>query len=376
VVTKGVDKLKFVVRVLFCRPAMKVLITAPSLDESENVSGISTMITSIIENAGCEFKHFIAGRRDTDKIDLGWLMTQAKLPFAFRSAIARFKPDVVHINTAFEPRAIVRDLILAKAAGSRRPIVHVHGGRFVMQDFTNSTLAWMAEKLLRSAARVIVLSDTERDSLLNRNPDLKVTVLPNAVATAKFSSPERQPSERRIVYLGRIDPAKGIDDMREASRVLVEQGFKFSFACYGAGPEQERFPASMRQILGEYFYYGGVVSGDAKIKALTSADIFLMPSRFEGLPLALLEAMAAGCVPVVSDRGAIPSVVEDGRNGFLVEPGNLTQIVGRLKFLLSEGETGWNQLRDEARRTVRERFDIADYSERLRTIYREVSGRT
>ena len=353
---------------------MKVLITAPSLDHQDNVSGISTMISTIIENAGCQYTHFTAGRRDSDRFDLKWFLTQLRLPFEFRRAISRAKPHLVHINTSFEPRAIIRDLVLAKSAGKRPIVLHVHGGRFVMQDFPNGALAWAAEQLLRSASRIIVLSDTERDRILQRNAGLNITVLPNAVATGKLPFNDRPTGTRNIFYLGRLDESKGLNDIVEACRMLLGQGFKFRFSCYGTGPDKEKFVTSMRQVLGENFHYGGVVSGEQKARALAGGDIFLMPSRFEGLPMALLEAMAAGCVPVVSNRGSIPAAVSDGYNGFLVEPGDLTQIVGKLKFLLSEGETGWEEYRRNAHETVRERFDIGGYVEKLKSIYRELAS--
>ena len=353
---------------------MKVLITAPSLDHQDNVSGISTMISAIIESAGCQYTHFTAGRTDAGKFDLNWLVTQLRLPFDFRSAISRSKPHVIHINTAFEPRAIIRDLVLAKSAGSRPIVLHVHGGRFVMQDFTNSALAWASEQLLRSASRVIVLSDGERDRLLERTPGLNITVLPNAVSTTNLPLAERTSGTKNIIYLGRLDESKGLGDMVEACRMLIPQGFKFRFSCYGAGPDQKKFVSDMKSILGSDFHFGGVVAGAEKVQALASGDIFLMPSRFEGLPMALLEAMASGCVPIVSNRGAIPTVVDDGRNGFLVEPGDLTQIVGKLKFLLSEGEAGWEAYRRHARETVIERFDIGGYVEKLRSIYLELAS--
>jgi len=353
---------------------MRVLITAPSLDHQDNVSGISTMISSIIESAGCQYTHFTAGRRDSDKFDLGWLATQLKLPLDFRRAISTAKPQIIHINTAFEPRAIIRDFVLSKLAGSRPIVLHVHGGRFVMQDFTNGKLAWAAEQLLRSASRVIVLSDAERDRLLKRTPGLNISVLPNAVSAAKLPLAERPWGTKNIIYLGRLDESKGLSDIVEACRVLVAQGFTFRFSCYGAGPDKGKFIASMKEVLGTNFHYGGVVAGRYKIRALAEADVFLMPSRFEGLPMALLEAMASGCIPIVSNRGSIPTVVEDGRNGFLVEPGDLTEIVGKLKFLLSEGEPGWDEYRRNARETVVERFDIGGYVEKLRSIYLELAS--
>jgi glycosyltransferase involved in cell wall biosynthesis len=350
---------------------MKVLITAPSLDENENVSGISTMIASIIENTGAEFVHFTAGRKDAGKFDVHWIADQVKLPFAFRRAIAQAKPEIVHINTAFEPRAIIRDLVLAKSAGKRPVVLHIHGGRFVMDAFPNAVLASLAEKLLRSVQRVVVLSEAEAEELLARTPGLNISILPNAVATKDFPATDRHWGTKKIVYLGRLDEAKGLSEMVETSRQLAAQGFKFTFSCFGTGRDEERFIRGMTEVLGENFHHGGIVSGAEKVNALNSADIFLMPSRFEGLSIALLEAMAAGCVPVVSDRGSIPSVVEDGRNGFLIDPGDITQIVGRLKFLLSEGETGWEGYRRNARETIRSRFDMSDYTEKLTNIYTE-----
>lgn len=351
---------------------MKVLITSPSLDENENVSGISTMISSIIEHGGSKFVHFKAGRKDGERFGPNWIASQLKLPFLFRRAIARAKPDIIHINTAFEPRAIVRDLILARSAGKRPVVLHVHGGRFVMEDFPNSLLASLARKLLTVADRVILLGEPEAGRVLQFSPGLKTSILPNAVAARAFPEAERQWGTKTIVYLGRLQEAKGLSEMVEACRLLTEQGFKFKFSCYGTGPDEREFIRRMTGVLGDNFHYGGIISGDEKVRALNSADIFLMPSRYEGLPLALLEAMAAGCVPIVSNKGSIPTVVEDGRNGFLVAPGDLTQIVGKLKFLLSEGETGWNEYRRNARRTVRSRFDIDSYSEKLKDLYTEV----
>lgn len=353
---------------------MKVLITSPSLNEHENVSGISTMISNIIDNADCDFSHFRAGRRDGEQFDIRWFLTQAKLPFVFRSAIAKAGPDVVHINTAFEPRAMIRDLVLAKFSAKRPVILHLHGGRFLIDEYTSPMLAWTAEKLLKAASRVIVLSEAEADVLRNRTPGLDIAVLPNAVPTAQIPFPDRPWAEKTIIYFGRLVQEKGLSDMAEASRILTKQGFKFRFHCYGAGRDKDLFIRQMTNILGENFHYGGVVTAEERLDVLRSPDILLLPSKFEGLPMAVLEAMAAGCIPVVSNRGSTPAVVEDGRNGFLVEPGDLTQIVGRIKFLLSESETAWNELRHNARQTVVDRFDLDPYLKELRDIYAGAAG--
>ncbi len=350
---------------------MKVLITSPSLNENENVSGISTMISNIIEHGGCEFVHFKVGRRDGEKFGLNWAATQIKLPFVFRRAVAHADPQIIHLNTAFEPRAIIRDLILAKSAGKRPIVLQVHGGRYVMEDFPNAVLRMLARKLLGTASRVVLLGEAEAERVSQFLPGLKIAVLPNAVVANDFPEAERTSGTKNIIYLGRLQEAKGLSEMVEASRLLAAQGFKFKFSCFGTGPDQQEFIRRMTAVIGDDFHFGGVISGKEKIQALNAADIFLMPSRYEGLSLALLEAMAAGCVPIVSNRGSMPSAVEDGRNGFLVDPGDITQIVGKLKFLLSEGETGWNEYRREARETIRSRFNMDTCAEKLQKLYAE-----
>jgi glycosyltransferase involved in cell wall biosynthesis len=353
---------------------MKALITAPSLDENENVSGISTLVRNIIARGGPGFVHFEAGRKDGEAADIVWFARQASLPFRFFQSLLKVKPDIVHINTAFIPLAITRDVALAAVARlANYPILlHIHGGPFVMEEITNPAIKLAAERLLKLATVVVVFSETEEKSLLKRFPGMKFRVLPNAVPVEDAPEVERTPGEKTIIFFGRLNKSKGLDHIISACRALNDQGFKFKYVCYGAGPEMISFCSQMGAILGDRFNYLGVAKGKEKWEALSRADIFFQPSRDEGLPIALLEAMAAGCVPVMSVSGAVADVIEDGRNGFLIEAGDTTQTVGRLKFLLSESEIGWKKLRENARKTVRERFDFSEYMKKLKALYSEV----
>lgn len=358
---------------------MKVLITAPSLDVNENVSGISTLVRNILAYGGRQFVfvHFEAGRRDGEAADAKWMARQAALPFRFFRLLGSERPDVVHLNTAFIPLAIMRDTALAAAARlAKYPVLlHIHGGPYVMDEIKNPALRLAAEKLVKLSSAAVVFSDAEARSLSERFPDTNVRVLPNAVPLSEVPNVERSAGEKTFIFFGRLNKSKGLDHIVDACRVLKEQGFKFNYVCYGAGPEMVSFCSRMGGLLGEKFTYRGVAKGREKWKALSEADVFFQPSRDEGLPIALLEAMAVGCVPVMSASGAVAEVIEDGRNGFLVDAGNTMQTVGRLKFLLSESEFGWSQLRENARRTVREKFDFKDYLKKLKELYAEVGGK-
>jgi glycosyltransferase involved in cell wall biosynthesis len=356
---------------------MRILITAPSLNENKNVSGISTLVREIIEHGNQEFYHFQAGRQDDDKIDIGWILQQILLTPRFLWTIYREKIDLVHINTALVPLSIVRDAALTFTVrlANRPVLLHPNGGRFLMEDFTSRPLAWLAEKMFRSAGKVLVLSEHERQSITKRWQNLDVRILPNAIATDQVPSVERDlTKEKTIIFLGRLHESKGLHEIIEACRVLKNENFNFQFNCFGAGALKDFFIAEMSKTLGDKFHYGGVISGAEKWKRLAESDIFLLPSRYgEGLPLAMLEAMAARCVVVVADVASVRAVVKDGENGLMVEPYNRAQVVEKLKFLLS-GEADWESLRREARATIEENFAITDYVKKLEKIYAEISS--
>jgi glycosyltransferase involved in cell wall biosynthesis len=352
---------------------MKILITAPNLDEQQNVSGISTVVRQIIENGGQEFSHFAAGRKDGKKIRPGWVFDQILLLPRFLLKVGREKPQVLHLNTALTPLAIGRDLVLARVANlAKVPVLlHIHGGKFFTQGFSRKFFKRLTEKMLRLSSRVIVLSETEKDFIENHWPDLNVSVLPNAVLPGQIKRSPNENAVKTIIFLGRIDKDKGLKEIIEACRILKDENFRFRFKSYGAGGEKDLFVKKMTEILGDDFYFGGVISGTEKWRVLAESDIFLLPSHYEGLPLALLEAMASGCVAIASDVGSIGEIIEDGKNGFLIKPKDVSQVVKKLKVLLFD-KADWAGLRQNARKTIEENFNLRDYIEKLEGIYRKI----
>lgn len=347
---------------------MKILITAPSLEENENVSGISSVVRQIVGRSGDEFLHFVAGRRDGESSGVGWMLKQLLLVPRFNSAIKKFKPDVVHINTSLVKRAIARDVLLAGAArNAGKPVLlHVHGGPFAAGEFE-----WwhLGKNMLNQANKVIVLSEMEKQAILERLPGLDIEVLPNAVAVDKIPEIVKRSPVKSILYFGRLDANKGLDTIIEACRSLNDEGLDFNFNCYGTGPDAKEFIDNMLDVLDARFYYGGVVTGADKLRVLAENDIFLLPSKYEGLPMALLEAMAAGCVPVVSDVGSVSTVVEDGVNGFLIEPEDMEQVAERLRRLVSGDLSDMSR---NAKDTIAKNFDIGAYVIRLDEIYQSL----
>ena len=347
----------------------KILITAPSLDESVNVSGISTVVRQIVARGSFDYRHFAAGRADGETANALWIARQAALPLRFYRALKAERADVAHVNTALNPLSIVRDFALVAAARrARTPVLlHVHGGKYLAREFDRKWLAGVAGKMLRAADAVVVLSGLEREIVARRWPGLDPEVLENAVAPEAY--PRLEKKKNSLIYLGRLHESKGLAEIAEALGALAAENPDFTFRAFGAGPEAEVFTSAMRRALGERFYFGGVAGEATKRSELAASDIFLLPSRYgEGLPMALLEAMAAGCVAVVSEMASIGAVVADGRNGLTIEPGNARQLTDKLRALLAS-EANRDELRENARRTIAANFNLRDYIERLETLY-------
>ncbi|MFN6962616.1 MAG: glycosyltransferase family 4 protein [Pyrinomonadaceae bacterium] len=358
---------------------MPILITAPSLDETRNVSGISTVVRQMIEcGPAGRYDHFMVGRADGESKRAAWLLRQAALPISFfRRAVDR-SVELVHINTALTGLAIWRDAALAAAArlAGRRIVLSIHGGRYLVEEIRDPLTRTAASALLRSAASVIVLSENERSLLAERWPELKLRVLPNAVALPHRTRAARPVGERPvIVFLGRMHESKGLRELVAAARELANRGIDFEFRAYGEGHLREWFVDEMTALLGPRFLYGGVAVGGDKWRVLAEADIFVLPSLYgEGLPMAMLEAMATALVVVVSEMASVGTVIDDGVNGFLVRPGDTLQLVDTLRRVIGTRDR-WEAVGSAARATVERRFSIGPYLTELENIYREAIGK-
>ena len=179
---------------------------------------------------------------------------------------------------------------------------------------------------------------------------------------------------KSLLFLGRLHESKGLSDIIEACRVLRSEGLEFNFRCFGEGPMKEEFLEGMREAISSNFIYEGVVSGKEKWRVLANCDIFVLPSRFgEGLPLSVLEAMAAGCIVIASDVASTRIAIKDGENGFLIPPGDLPEFTEKLRTAITDVDK-LEQMHEKAIKTVAEGFTMEVYSSELERVYEKTLG--
>jgi glycosyltransferase involved in cell wall biosynthesis len=182
---------------------------------------------------------------------------------------------------------------------------------------------------LDTAARwpdvVVLLSEREAEAWRARGRTPAMQVVPNGIDCAPFLRQNRAAPDRaaplRLIYVGRLAPRKGLLESLEALRLARSRGVAARLVIAGAGPEEGRLREHVREAgITRDVSFVGPAYGEHKARLLAQADALLLPSYSEGLPYALLEAMAAGVVPIVTPVGAIPEVVKEGETGVFVEP--------------------------------------------------------
>jgi glycosyltransferase involved in cell wall biosynthesis len=244
-----------------------------------------------------------------------------------------------------------------------------------MRKPKNVLLNYLLRRLLFNSDKVIVLSAIEKESLRRLYGYADAEVLYKSVDTETIPHKivEKSTGKKlQLLFLGRLHECKGLHDMVEAfARLYSEMPFRFTLC--GTGHLEAFAVKEFTGIMGDDFSFKGIVSGENKTTVILSSDIFILPSRYgEGLPMALLETMGAGLVPVTTDDASIKNVVQHNENGIIVEKYNPEDIYRKLKDFLSHPDK-LRKLSVNARKTIVENFDVKQMIEKLEKIYAGIS---
>ncbi len=260
----------------------------------------------------------------------------------FPAAALAFRPDVVHIHHASR-LSFYRKLafLLLSRALRLRTVVHCHSGTFADFHDASPVNAFFIERFLDLSDACIALSTSWKHVLAGYSRRPRIHVVPNPVdvttftpAALKREAYDAEGAERIILCMGRLGHAKGSYDLLACVPRVLQAFPEARFVLAGNGAVEEVRRTVCEQGLDHAVRTPGWVSGAAKTGHLASCDVYVLPSYREGMPVSILEAMAAG-KPVVATRvGAIPEVLEDGVNGYLVAPGDVRGLADRIIVLL------------------------------------------
>jgi len=315
---------------------------------------------------------------DTSKRVLRWAVEKPswRTPLYFARDLVRLVPAllsirpevvVVHASGSF---SFVRDwlfMLAARACGTR-VVCHYHG---TLHTRFPSTLTpagrFLGRMMMAAADRVIVVGPGYRDRFAEAWRRDDVAWSPNVAdvglyqAAAGERGPWLQPGERGVLFVGRLSRPKGIWDLIDAMPAVIARHPDARFLLCGVAENEAQEPVLRAAVaergLTERVRFLGSLDGGEKALAYASSSVFVSPSWTEAFPLVVPEAMAAGLPMVLTAVGAIPDLVRDGEDGFLVPPRDPATLADRVNRLLDD-----EPLRARISAHVRERapreFDI------------------
>lgn len=304
----------------------------------------------------------LAGLRATASLPVAW----ERLACTLRS----LRPDVIHAVN-------LRGILLVGPVGRalRVPVVwHVH---------LSEPQAILNRLASRLAARVVVPSSSAVADLVGVRPD-RVVVIPNAVTPeALMVDPDgrrasvagARHSGPTLVTAARLTPQKGLDVLFGAIPLLLPEHPGLQVIVFGApqdgygGHRRELLQVIADKNLDTVVRFAGEVS--APFRHYADASVYVQPSRWEIAPLAILEAMAVGLPVVASDVGAVSELVEHGRTGLLVAPGDPVALAGAVHELLIDPDRAAGLGRAGATK-ARTGFSVEAMGERWRSLYDEL----
>ena len=278
--------------------------------------------------------------------------------------LATFRPDIVNVH--FVTGAVAYFLAL-RPVFRFRLVVSPHGGDLRRPP---ATIQPHLGRLLRSADAVTVVS-RDLAATARRCADLecaRLAVIPNGI-DANFWSPDAgyEPEPGRIQAAGRLQEVKGFDLLILALHGLPEA----RLTIFGEGPERRALTGLAGRIgVMDRLDLPGRVSPEDLRAALRQATVFALPSRSEGMPLALIEALACGCPAVAARVGGVAEVVTPG-SGVLVEPENVDALRDGLHRILS-GQASVSRAKARERGTA---FSSARTIGRYLELFRRLSDR-
>jgi glycosyltransferase involved in cell wall biosynthesis len=275
--------------------------------------------------------------------------------------------EIVHVHLAPHRSFYRKSIFIALARLFGRPVIaHVHAGDFAA--FWNGG-AWrrnFVSAVMRRARLVLAVSGALRDDLRRCCPDLPVLVVPNPYDPPAAAPPKR--NALTVLFAGRIAREKGVFDLiaafAEVRRILP--GARLVIA--GEGRLAEAVALARELGLADAIEFPGWVTGGALAQCYAEAAAFCLPSYVEGMPVCVLEAMAAGAPVVATSIGGMRDLPVDA--AVLVEPGDVGSLSRELVRVL-ESELLQRQLAAAGRRALAAHA-VERVNQHLESIYEEL----
>jgi glycosyltransferase involved in cell wall biosynthesis len=358
----------------------RILLCGPS---RYAVSGVATHLNQLLESSLAKLyilQHFQVGSEGRNESVAKKILRYLKSPFLLAVSIARFRPDIVHLNSSLDQKSYWRDLvylIVAKVFRCR-VVYQVHGGELPAKFLGRSKLAqFFLRWSLGLPDVVVLLAEVERKEYLEFDAGKRICVIPNAINLDEYKLVVPKTFTNNLVrlgYIGRLAADKGIREVIEAMVLLLDDGIaNIHLTIAGSGPYEDELRALVNNSgIGNLVAFVGPIFHEEKLEFWNNIDIFVFPTYHnEGLPYTVLESLASGTPQITTRVGGIADVITDGVQGLLIEPHSSVLAANAIKELLDDGER-FHNMSVAAIKRAHENYSVERLATQFDNLYNEL----
>jgi glycosyltransferase involved in cell wall biosynthesis len=359
---------------------VKVLITVPRLDLSGGVANYYVALRPHLED---EIRYIEIGAT-SGEITLTASVRRLLTDFwYFHRELRTHSYQLVHINPSLGINSVIRDglLVLIAKLHGRKVLIFFRGWDPLCEQRIRRNYAGIFRNVFGRADAFIVLAKEFKQKLYEMGMRVPVfvetTVVDDRLISDVGQSRGSQDSGARsvsILFLGRLDRDKGLLESIEAFSILRNRIPDINLIIAGDGREKRAAEQLVENQKIDGVQFAGHVEGEEKRRVFETADIFIFPSFYgEGMPNAVLEAMAFGLPIITRSVGGLKDFFEDSRMGFITESKNPT-IFAELLGRLVEDSGLRHAMGEYNRHYALERFSASNVAAKLVGIYEQVGA--
>ncbi|HIA14132.1 MAG TPA: glycosyltransferase family 1 protein [Nitrospirales bacterium] len=341
---------------------------------------VEILTQSLERRTGSSHEDGVLVHRSIQTLKKGKIFGLTYLMSSFWSLLClRFQCDVIHCQSLYLDSCV--------AALMGKPVLGMMAGDRDLHRMQQMVGAFIWMGLIRRLSGFVAISDPIEKKLLAVGVSSdKIYRLPNGVDMTGFVPVCKQekvglrtrlqiPVDASVaIFCGRLAPEKNLKNLLHVWAGVTKQLSKAHLLLVGSGPEHAELERVARQLgLLEQVHFLG--QKNDVLPYLQASDFFVLPSLREGCPNALLEAMAVGLPCVATRVGAIPELIDSGRNGILIDLNEVSATVRAIVQLVEDPEKAF-RLGQAARDTVKERCSMDHIADQFIQIYKELLSKS
>lgn len=356
---------------------VKVLINVPSIrKDAGGVSNHFLGLSKYLPKNQIRFC-YTGGLRNYNKLIAIPLYIYQYAKFIWQLIV--FRPDIVNLNPSLCYDSVIRDgfFLLISKAFNKKVIVFWHGWKLDFEELIENKYLKYFKLIYNKADVFIILASSVKGKLKQWEFSQPIYLTTTKVDDylIKELDIDNKKVANNLLFLGRLEESKGIFETLRAFQLSQKNYPNITLTYAGNGPDEKRLKIIIENENVRNVFFTGFIRNNEKIRAFSSADIYILPSYTEGMPTSVLEAMAFGIPVITRPVGGIPDFFIDNKMGYLIESKNPNDFAAKIDLLYSN-KNKWREISKYNHQYALDNFMASKIAKKLILFYENTFNNT